>query len=694
MAQSRAQACSPADFKLQMARRSLLLAGLVAVWMLAIALRLYDLQVIQYVQLEGRAEREQERTVEIAPQRGTIYDRNLHPLAMSLPASSIYAVPDQLGDPELAAKLLAPILNLDATDLAVRFKTNHTFCWIKRKVSAAEAARVQDLRLKGIYFEQESRRFYPKGDLAAQVLGYVGMDDRGLGGIEYSMDSEIRGQPGRILVVDDARHQSFGSTEWKGKPGKNVVLTIDQNIQYFAESALDHAVKKFHAAGGTAIVENPYTGEILAMANAPTFDPNDYSATPPQNRIDRGVSWVYEPGSTFKVVTVSSALQDGLAKPTELIDCQMGRLLLGGRIIHDDEGTIPHERQGPLTLSQVIAYSSDVGAAKVALRLGQTRFYDGILKFGLDAKTNVGLPGEDQGLLEPPDRWSGVKIGEIAFGQGIGVTPLQMADVFSTIANGGILIQPRIVRETFWGDEHQPMPPSSGRRVISEKTAEQMKQMLAGVVEFGTGTNAQLNGYTSAGKTGTAEKVNAFGRYSHRQYVASFIGFAPVEKPAVTILVVVDTPVGAIYGAEVAAPVFRSIAEQTLNYLDVPQDHPTRWLQADSRLTAATSRQKRAAAATNSALDPELAGAATMPFQLVSYSKALPATGSDTVVVSEGPKLALPDFTSLPARVVIEQCQKLGLDIKMFGTGLAVQQSPPPGSQVARGSTVRVLFAR
>ncbi len=693
MAELRAQAHSPADFKLQTARRSLLLAGLIAAWMLAVVLRLYDLQVIQYVPLVKRAEREQERTVEIAPERGTIYDRNLHPLAMSLPASSIYAVPDQLGDPELAAKLLAPILQLDATDLVRDFKAYHTFCWIKRKVSAEEAARVRALGLKGVCFEQESKRFYPKGELAAQVLGYVGMDDRGLGGIEYSMDSQIRGQPGRMLVVDDARHQSLGSTEWKGEPGKNVVLTIDENIQYFAEQALDRAVKKFHAAGGTAIVENPYTGAILAMANAPTFNPNDYAASPPQNRINRAVAWVYEPGSTFKVVTVSSALQAGVATPTELIDCQMGRMLLGGRIIHDDEGTIPHERAGPLTLSQVIAYSSDVGAAKVALRLGQTRFYDAILRFGLDAKTNVGLPGEDQGLLEPPNRWSGVKIGEIAFGQGIGVTPLQMADVFSAIANGGILIQPRIVRETFRGDEHESSAPSSGRRVISEKTAEQMKRMLVGVVEFGTGINAQLNGYTSAGKTGTAEKVNAFGRYSHRQYVASFIGFAPVEKPAITILVVVDTPVGAIYGAEVAAPAFRSIAEQTLNYLDVPQDHPTRWLQADSHLYAARSRQKRGDAATNSSLDPELAGAATLSFQGVSVSKVPPASGS-TAAVNEGPTVTVPDFTSLPARTAIEECQKSGLDMEMFGTGLAVKQSLPPGSQAARGTKVRVLFAR
>jgi cell division protein FtsI (penicillin-binding protein 3) len=680
-------ASSTGDFKSVSARRSLLLAGGMVAWMLAVTLRLYDLQVIQYLPLLKRAEQEQERTVEITPQRGTIYDRNLHPLAMSLPASSIYAVPDQLGDPGLAAKLLASILGLDATDLTESFKTYRTFCWVERKVTADQAARVKSLHLRGIYFEQESKRFYPKGDLAAQVLGYVGMDDRGLGGIEYSMDAQLRGQPGRILLVDDARHQSLLSTEWRGKPGRNVVLTIDENIQYFAEQALDAAVKKFHAAGGTAIVQNPYTGEILAMANAPRFNPNNYQASPPQNRINRAVQWVYEPGSTFKLVTVSSALQEGLAQQNEIVNCQDGQIVLAGHVIHD------HERFGDLTVGGILAQSSDVGAIKLGLRLGEQRFYHYIRLFGFGSLTHIGLPGETPGLVRPPNLWSGIGIGEMSMGQAIGVTPLQMADAFSTIANGGILIQPRIVRETFLGKDHEPAPPPYGRRVVSEKTAAEMRQMLAGVVEHGTGVPAQLQGYTAAGKTGTSQKINAFGRYSHRQYVGSFIGFAPAEKPAITILVVIDTPVGAIYGAQVAAPAFRTIAEQTLNYLNVPQDHPTRWLQADSHLAAVPRRQQRSGASANSPLEPETAGAATPPYEAVAYHKPTPA-GSGMVLMNEGPTITVPNLTSLAARTAIEECQKLGLSLEMFGTGLAVQQDPPAGSRVARGSAVKVLFAR
>ncbi len=686
MAQSKA-ASSTRDFKLVTARRSLMLAGGLALWMLAVILRLYDLQIIQYLPLLKRAQQEQQRTVEIAPQRGTIYDRNLHPLAMSLPAESVYAVPGQLGDPELAAKLLAPILGLDAGELAESFKTYRTFCWVKRKISASEVARVKALNLRGIYFEQESKRFYPQGQLAAQVLGYVGMDDRGLGGIEYSMNSKLRGQPGRMLVVDDARHQSFLSKQWAGKPGDNVVLTIDENIQYFAERALGAMVKKFHAAGGTAIVQNPYTGEILAMANEPTFNPNDYQASPPQNRINRAVQWVYEPGSTFKLVTVSAALQEGLAQPNEVINCQDGQIVLAGHVIHD------HERFGDLTVANILAQSSDVGAIKLGLRLGEERFYSYIRRFGFGSLTHIGLPGESAGLVRPPRLWSGIGIGEMSMGQAIGVTPLQMVTAFSAIANGGILIQPRIVREVFRGDHHEPAPPPFGRRVVSEQVAREMRQMLAGVVEHGTGVSAQLPGYSAAGKTGTSNKVNAYGRYSHRKYVGSFIGFAPAKKPAVTILVVIDTPVGAIYGAQVAAPAFRSIAEQTLNYLDVPQDHPTRWLQADSHLATSRLRQQQGRAEANSPLDPEAAGAATPPFEPVSYAK-MPTAGSATVVVNEGPKTTVPDLTSLPARTAIEECQKLGLRMEMFGTGLAVQQSPAPGAPVPRGTTVKVLFAR
>jgi cell division protein FtsI/penicillin-binding protein 2 len=676
------------------AKRGLLLAGMFVVWVLAIVLRLYDLQIIQYVELLARADRQQQRTVEIAPKRGIIYDRKMHPLAVSLAVDSVYAAPSNIPDTSMEANLLAPILNIDAKVLEARFKAHSSFCWVKRKITPQQSARIRDLNLQGIYFQKEMKRFYPAGDLAATVLGYVGMDDKGLGGVEYQYNKQIRGLPDKVLLSTDAKHRSFRSTEWRGEPGKNLVLTIDDDIQYIAEKALALTVKKYHAAGGTVIVQNPYTGEILAMANQPTFDPNDYQKYPARDRKNRAVTWIYEPGSTFKAVTISSAIDEKLARPTELVDCQMGQIRLGGRIIHDDPEAIRHERGGPLTLSQVLMYSSDVGSVKMALRLGEDRFYRRILNYGFDAETGIGLPGEESGLLAPPRRWSGVSIGQIAIGQGISVTPLQMARVYSALANGGVMVQPKIVREIGRGDDDGVPQPSLRRRVMSERTAEIMKQMLTGVVEHGTGVAAQLAGYTSAGKTGTAQKIDATGHYSHREYVASFMGFAPAEKPAVTILVVIDTPVGAIYGAQVAAPAWKSIAEQTLRYLNVPQDNPSDSTQIASRRSAEFPDQKRKGNADNPPINSESVGAATRPVEPVSYSPSTGLPSKGTMLVEEGPLLAVPDFTGLSARRVTQECQSLGLEMQMDGSGLAVQQIPPAGAHVHTGSRVWVRFTQ
>lgn len=676
------------------AKRGLLLAGIFMLWVLAIILRLYDLQIIQYVELLARADHQQQRTVEIAPKRGIIYDRRMHPLAVSLAVDSVYAVPSNIPDSSMEAKLLAPILNLNAKDLEARFRAHSSFCWVERKITPQQSARIRDLNLQGIYFQKEMKRFYPDGNLAATVLGYVGMDDNGLGGLEYQYNKQIRGLPGRVLLSTDARHRSFRSSESRGEPGKNFVLTIDDDIQYIAEKVLAQTVQKYHAAGGTVIVQNPHTGEILAMANQPTYDPNQYQKYPPKDRINRAVAWIYEPGSTFKSVTISSVIDEGLAKPTDLIDCQMGQIELGGRIIHDVHDILPYERKGPLTLAQVLMYSSDVGAVKMALRLGEDRFYRRILNYGFDAKTDVGLPGEENGLLEPPQRWSGVSIGQLAIGQGVGVTPLQMARVYSAIANAGVMLQPSIVRGV--GDQagDDDSMPTLGRRIMSERTAQTMKQMLQGVVLHGSGVAAQLPGYTSAGKTGTAQKVDANGHYSHKDYIASFIGFAPVEKPAVTILVVIDTPVGAIYGAEVAAPAWKSIAEQTLRYLNVPQDNPSDSFQIASRRSAKFPGQKRKGNADHPPIDSESVGAATRPVEPVSFSPPtiLPVTG--TVLLDESPMLVVPNFIGLSARRVTQECQRLGLEMQMSGSGLAVQQEPPAGTSVHSRSRISVRFAQ
>jgi len=677
-------------------RRSMLLGGFLALWMLGLVARLYHLQIIQYVDLLARAQRQQQRTIEITPQRGAIFDRRMHPLAMSRAVDSVYAVPAEIPDREMVTKLLAPVLGLEAPELEGRFKSSRAFCWVKRKVSDEEAARVRDLNLKGIYFQKEMKRFYPKGELASHALGYVGLDDNGLGGLEYELDAEIKGRAGRVLVASDARRQSFRSSEWPGQAGKDVVLALDENIQYITEKVLSQAVEKWHATGGTVIVQNPNTGEILAMASEPTFNPNEYSRSPGEALLNRAVSWVFEPGSTFKIVTVSAALEEKLTNPQEVINCQNGSIVLAGHVIHD------HKPFGELTVEQVVENSSDVGAIKLGLRLGAERFFSYIHGFGFGAATNVELPGEERGLLKPPSRWSGISIGEISMGQEVGVTPVQLVTAYSAIANGGILFQPRLVRDVFRGDTHDPLPATAGRRVVSEQTAELMRQMFTTVVENGTGKPAKLNGYSAAGKTGTAQKINSSGTYSKSHYIASFVGFAPANKPAVTILVAIDSPVGAIYGGDVAAPVFKSIAEQTLSYLSVPQDNPSRWPQVASSAPAVSPRQKRGEKAGFLPPDLEFHGSATPAVRPASFSRTLFATsptteglgGPGTVVLDEGPLVTVPDFSGMAARQVAEKIQQLGLELSLTGSGLAVEQSPAAGSPIPAGSCVDVRFSR
>jgi cell division protein FtsI (penicillin-binding protein 3) len=667
--------------------------------MAGLVVQLYHLQIIDYGDLLARARRQQQHMIEVAPQRGEIFDRQMNPLAMSLAVDSVFAVRSEIPDPKMVSGLLAPVLGLDANDLLGRITNSHSFCWVKRKTSPQEANRVRDLNLKGIYFQRESKRFYPKGDLAAHILGYVGLDDKGLGGLEYGMDSVIRGRPGRVLLATDARRRSFQSTEWAGKPGKNLVLTLDEKIQYITEKALAEAVEKWKAPGGVAIVQNPNTGEILAMASQPTYDPNDFAKSPPEALQDRGLSWVYEPGSTFKLVTVSAVLEEKLANPDEVVNCQQGSIVLAGHVIHD------HKPFGSLSVRDVVVNSSDVGAIKLGLRLGERRLYKYIRSFGFGEKTEVELPGEERGLLKPPSSWSGISIGEISMGQEIGVTPIQLVTTYSAVANGGVLFEPRLIHDLFLGQAHDAMPPVPGHRVISGRTASLMKEILGAVVERGTGRAAQLAGYSAAGKTGTAQKIDPSGAYSKSHYVASFVGFAPLGKPVVTILVVIDSPVGAIYGAEVAAPVFKSIAEQTLGYLNVPQDNPSRWPQLASSNSAGIPGQKLGDLAGHLPKGSEHLQAAASPVLPASFSsieqtrvstdrESEAATTPGTVVMDNSPRVTIPDFSGLAARSVAQECQKLGLELSLLGSGLAVEQNLPAHAQVPPGTRLVVRLSR
>jgi cell division protein FtsI (penicillin-binding protein 3) len=489
--------------------RIYLLAGFLLFWFLAICARLVWLQVINYGDYTQRAAKQQQRSIEVSPVRGNIYDRRGNDLAMTVSVDSVFAVPSEVPDIHSTAQVLARVLKADTAEIESHMRASHAFAWVARKIDNVTSARVRALNLKGIYFQKESKRFYPKGELAAQVLGYVGLDDAGLGGVEREFESQLTGKPGKMLITMDNKRRWLGRVEKNPDPGENVVLTLDEKIQYIAERELARAIADTHAEAGTVIVQNPHTGEILALANWPTFNPNIFNKVNPQALKNRAVSDIYEPGSTFKLVTVAAALEEKITNPDEVVDCQMGSIVVNGLRIHD------HHPYAGLTVSQILEHSSDVGAIKIALRLGEERFDRYIRAFGFGSQTHIELPGETRGITKPVSRWSKVSIGAISMGQEIGVSPVQLASMVSTIANDGLAVAPRIIAGTTAPRSTPQLiafHPAIGRRVVSSLTAAQMRHILEGVVLRGTGKKAILDGYTSAGKTGTAQKIDASGR--------------------------------------------------------------------------------------------------------------------------------------------------------------------------------------
>ena len=716
-------------------KRIYILAAVFAFWAVLICGRLVQLQVFDYGKLEQHALRQQQRTIEVAPRRGLIFDRSGHELAMSIAVDSIFAVPSEIPDPNTAATLLAHILKLDPAELRARFRVSKTFCWVARKVDAEASDRVRALNLRGIYFQKESKRFYPKRELAAQVLGYVGMDDEGLSGIEREFDDELRGESGRMLISVDARKRWFGRVERQPEPGENVVLTIDQAIQYIAEKELENAVRENGAAAGTVIVENPHTGEILALANRPTFNPNLSKKIRPEELNNRAISDIYEPGSTFKLVTLSAAIDQRLANPHELVDCQMGSIVVAGHRIHD------WKSYGVMSVADVLAHSSDVGTIKLGLRLGDDRLYQYIRAYGFGSQTGIDLPGETRGMAKPVSRWSKISIGAISIGQEIGVSPIQLASMVSTIANDGVWTTPHIVAGTV---EPRSTPqtvvfhPGAQHRVISRLTAAEMKQMMEGVVLRGTGRKALLEGYTTAGKTGTAQKADPVTHgYSHTKYVTSFAGFAPVNNPAVVVVVILDSPVTHGHeGGMVGAPFFQKVAQQVLEYMHVPHDvdipkerqlllasksatekdvaegtpeHLGAPLEVAADAPAAIlppARPTEGAAESRNqfALHPVAAATGEAAFPTPSNSDQKPAESNAALPAPSGPVsgtvvldveqggIVVPSFLGKPLRAAIETAQNSGVELDAIGDGVAREQTPPAGSHVAAGARVEVRF--
>jgi cell division protein FtsI (penicillin-binding protein 3) len=718
-------------------------------WACAIAFRLFMLQIVEHKQYVERADKQQQRTFEVAPRRGVLYDRNLRELAMTVQVDSIYADPSEIGDKKAAAHILAAIVHTDPddqrtteTEIAARLASGRNFAWIARRVSNDVSARAHALNMKGIYYQKEFQRFYPDNQIAAQVLGYVGVDDNGLGGLEDKFDEQLHGVPGEMYTAMDARRKVLGSSEHDPEPGRNLVLTIDENIQFLAERALDHAMEKTQALNGTVVVQDVHTGQILALAIRPTFNPNNFRHTTPDLLRNHAVSDVYEPGSVFKLVAYASALDQQLVKPDDPVDCQGGKITLAGRVIHDNQG----EHFGVIPVHQALEVSSDVGAIKMALKVGQNRFYEYIRAFGFGSRSGVELPGETRGLLQPVKRWGGSSIGSIAMGQEVAVTPIQLVTMVSTIANGGVYLPPHILfpneldlkatapqgsqapqtAQPFKPGDDLPNPlPAGAHRVISTMAAAQMRKMMEGVVLFGTGKPAQLNGYSSGGKTGTAQKIDPQTHlYSKSMHIASFAGLAPVNKPVIAIVVVMDSPKGDYYGTTVSAPVFAEVAQQVLEYLGVPHDidlrpatsKPTAPIKEDDAPRNEEDIKALYDAANDLPNDDPLSAAQAQPSpsaQPASQSAnqaagkaanaqpgAAPAqqapgqtpgqAPTKTVTLSDAGRLRVPSLIGLPVRQVIEQATADGLEVQIVGNGTCRQQAPDPGAMVPAGTRIVV----
>ncbi|WP_419806223.1 penicillin-binding transpeptidase domain-containing protein [Terriglobus sp.] len=747
------------------------------VWTVVISGRLIWIQIVKHHDWVERAAKQQQRTFEVAPRRGVLYDRNLRELAVTVLAESVYAVPTELGDNrENVADIISGIVHTDPTDtftarntILARLNASRNFAWIARKLNPEQVQRIRELNLKGVYLQKEYKRFYPNTDLASQTLGYVGLDDTGLGGLEQEFEDELHGAPGHVLTAVDAKRHALGSEEREPLPGENLVLTLDANIQHMAEQALDRQMEKFKAAHGTVVVQDPHTGQILALAIAPRYNPNDLKHQDPAILKNLAVSDIYEPGSTFKLVTYSAALDGAGVQPTDIVDCQGGAMTMYGRTLHDDKS----DHFGRVTVKYALEHSSDVGAAKMALKLGNSKFYDYIRGFGFGDRTGVELPSETRGLLRAPRKWGATSILSIAIGQEIGVTPIQLVSMVSSIANGGTYLPPHVLlnaSDYVKGDPHlQPAAfhpttsltsnlPDGTHRVISELTAAKMRMIMEGVVTEGTGSQARLNGYSSAGKTGTAEKVDPVTHtYSHTKLVASFAGFAPVNNPAISVAVVIDTPtVGTGYGGTTSAPVFAEVAQQILEYLGVPHDQPihppkpgdipahaptmiaedgpseetgdlaalfaeANALPADDPLhgdVSGTAKPAQTAQVSTSASPSSKAasifaalpqkilqafrehgGSSLMPEEAAvqPMPKPQPSTivrADGAVVVDASRKVAVPVFDGSGLRSAIEKAGTAGLRVQPVGSGLAREQMPAAGTMVPIGTEVVVRFGR
>lgn len=659
--------------------------GFVAlVWFAIIAVRLLDLQVLQGKELADKAVRQQETTVDIPARRGGILDRNGKELALSTPLESVGVFADRAEDKASLATMLSVALDIPEAPLLERLHRGG-FQWVKRLVSLAEATRARELGIDVLHFETESKRYYPHGTVGAHVLGTVGLDHHGQAGLEQRYEAQLSGQSGLGVLQYDARQRRYGrQTLEPTVPGSDLQLDLDFELQSFVHMELGRVIEETKSSAGTVVLMEPDTGQILAMSSWPRFDPNNLnrSATDLENLRNFAVSYMVEPGSTFKVLTAAAALEEGQVTTEDVFDCEMGGMWVGRRRIRD------HHPYGELTMPEVLMKSSNVGIIKIGDRLGSSRLHSYIRRFGFGTSTGLGLPGEVAGLVRPLSRWSGSSRASLSMGQEIGVTAVQMARLFATIANGGTLVSPRIVRSVRSPNgaavSIEREPPG---RVISAETAATMQAILEQVVESGTGRLAQIQGYRVAGKTGTAQMINPESRsYADGAYMASFCGFAPVNDPALVGVVMLYDPRGQFYyGGRIAAPLFSSVMRWALRYLDVP---PSKRVPRKPRPAKAYSDESLVdfvEGRVESARDGEALAFAQEP------PEAEPGGMTESQSDSR-PNAVAPDMRGLTMREAFSLAASLGIQIESTGSGVAQEQFPAPGEVLADGQVLRLRF--
>ena len=654
------------DWRVTLKRRLLVAVSLLSLWALAIEVRLGYLQTVMRPELQARAESQHNRTPRAPAKRGDIVDRRGNVLATSVDADSVYAVPSALKDKELAVKLLCDALRdcaaRDRQKLLERFHNQRNFAYVRRQISPEAAGRVAALGLDGVGFIKESRRAYPNTQLAAHALGYVGIDNKGLNGIESAYDSQIRGKDGAVLVTSDARGHVFSRVERPPTAGSSIELTVDRYLQFVAERELHAGVAENRAAGGTAVILDPSTGEILAMANEPTFNPNAFGDSPEAARRNRAVQDVYEPGSTFKIVTASAAIEEHVMSTTAYIDTTPGIIRIGNRVIDEFRG----HNYGVLTFSDVLIRSSNVGAVKIGFRLGAERLSRYVERFGFGRPLSPDFPGESPGIVSSRDKWTEDTIASVSMGYEVAVTALQMVAAAGAIANGGELMEPRILRAVYRDNRRYVVKPKVIRRVVEPSTAATLTTIMESVVTDGTAKLAKIDGYTVAGKTGTASKL-IDKRYAANENNVSFVGFVPSRKPALAIIVMIDAPHGnGNSGGVVAAPIFSRIATSAMRYLGVaptinpappvlvPRDQPSR----------------------------------------VAVPPAIVEQQPIVTLVSDDGSHTMPDLRGLSARDAVRTLNKLGVSARMSGQGVVLAQDPLPGTPFESGDIWRLQLGR